>query len=416
MTAIQMAGNAPLGGVRVLEISALSGAVCGRVLADLGAEVLKLEPEGGEPFRRAPPVVRTANGAEGAAWLAYNFGKKSVTMDLDSADGQDNFSRLAARSDIVVTDWERLDIDRMNMLAEIACAANPALVWTEILPFGRGGPHERHAATDTTLQALGGHLLLNGDIDRPPVRISLPVGLVQGGAEAASAALMAYWHRLRTGEGQRVDVSVQECIVWTLLNSTMAWQILGLNEQRGGAVRKERANRFYTRLVWETRDGYIFFGPVGGGGGAARQKSYDALRAWMAEDGITDDILTRHDWNGDGQFFIPQEDYDAVTECIAAFVKTKTTDQLMRRAVHDRILLAPISSVNGVLTNPQFRARGLFLPLADPQRGVSVEVPARWVNMSLTPLAPPTPAPRPGADSTQVLGRLTQAQHERTVR
>lgn len=396
---------AALAGTRVLEISALGAAVSGRVLADLGAEVIKIEPEGGEPFRRALPLVPTRTGEESAAWLAFNHGKRSVTLDLGSDAGLESFAKLCESTDIVLTDWERLDLDTMDRLAAIAREANPALVWTEVLPFGRGDPYERYAATDTVLQALGGHLYLNGDVDRPPVRISLPVGVIQGGAEAASAALMAHWHALRTGEGQRVDVSVQACVVWTLLNSTMAWQILGLNEMRGGAIRKERANRFYTRLVWESRDGYIFFGPVGGGGGAARIKSYEALLAWMAEDGITDEILTRHDWNGDGQFFIPQEDYDAVTEVILRFIRTKTTQELMDRAVAQRILLAPISSVEGVFDNPQFRARGYFRPLHDEARGLDVELPAHWANLSATPLVAPRPAPLPGADTDAILTR-----------
>ena len=397
-----------LDGLRVLEISALAGAVAGRVLADLGAEVIKIEPEGGEPFRRSLPLVPTGMGEESAAWLAFNHGKKSVTLALETEAGREGFAALCVGTDIVVCDWERLALDQMDRLSALARKANPALIWTEILPFGRGRPYERYAATDTTLQALGGHLYLNGDVDRPPVRISVPVGSIQGGAEAASAALMAYYHCLTTGEGQRVDISVQECIVWTLLNSTMAWQILGLNEMRGGAIRKERANRFFTRLVWETRDGFIFFGPVGGGGGAAREKSYAALTHWMAEEGFTDDILSRHDWNGDGQFFIPQEDYDAVTQVIMAFIRTKTTDELMERAVRERILLAPISSVQGVFENPQFRARGLFRQLRDEDRGLSVELPSLWANLSATPLLPPRPAPKPGADTSTLLSRETE--------
>jgi len=387
-----------LAGLRVLELSALSGAVCGRVLADLGAEVIKLEPEGGEDFRRSLPRIPTRLGEESAAWLAFNFGKKSVTCDPDTDDGLKRFAALARSADIIVTDWERMNLDAMDRLAAIARQANPAVIWTEILPFGRGNPYERCAATDTTLQALGGHLYLNGDVDRPPVRIGLPVGLIQGGAEAASAALMAYWHRLKTGEGQRVDISVQACIVWTLLNSTMAWQILGLNEMRGGAIRKERANRFFTRVVWETRDGHIFFGPVGGGGGRAREKSYEALLGWMAEHGFTDEILTRHDWNGEGQFAIPQEEYDAVTGVIADFIKTRATRELIDRAVRERILLAPISTIDGVFQNAHFRARGLFVPLRDDRRGLDVELPASWVRMGATPLTIPSPAPVPGAN------------------
>ncbi|MEZ5727381.1 MAG: CoA transferase [Burkholderiaceae bacterium] len=383
-----------LAGLRVLEISHQAGAVCGRVLADLGAEVVKLEPPGGEPARSIVPRIPTAGGGETSAfWLAFNLNKTSTCVALDTDEGLAQFRAMAKEADIVVTDWERCPVAEMDRLAAAARAANPALIWVEILPFGRGGPYEGYPATDTVLQALGGHLYLNGDIDRPPVRISAPVGLVQGGAEAASAALMAYYHRLRTGEGQRVDVSIQACIVWTLLNSTMIAQILGFNESRGGAIRRERANRFYTRLVWETRDGFVYFGPVGGGGGAAREKSYANLLKWMREDGFDDAILTAHDWNGDGQFLIPQAEYDAVTAVIERFIATKATDELMARAVAERILLAPVSSIADVFANPHFRARGLYQPLDDAARDLAVEVPSRWARLSRTPLAAPRPAP-----------------------
>ena len=257
-------------------------------------------------------------------------------------------------------------------------------------------------ATDSTLQALGGHLYLNGEVDRPPVRVGLPVGLVQAGAEASNAALMAYYHALRTGEGQRLDVSVQEVITWTLLNTSMAWQILGLNELRGGAIRKERANRFFTRLVWPCQDGYVVFGPVGGGGGSARSKSYAALLKWMTEEGVTDDILTLHDWNGDGQFAIPQEDYDKVTAVIKAFIETKTTDELISRAVAERILMAPINSIQQIHENVQFRDRGLFRRFHDDRLGLDVELPANWVRMSESELARVGPVPAPGQDTDAV--------------
>jgi len=349
-------------------------------------------------------LVELEDGSEQSCfWLAFNVSKRSVCIDLSSDAGLGDFRSLVQDADIAVTDFQRLSLRESDRLQAIARDASPQIIWLDILPFGRGEPFEDYPATDTVLQALGGHLFLNGDVDRPPVRIGVPVALVQGGAEGASGALMAYYHRLRSGVGQRVDVSIQECIVWTLLNSTMIWQILGMNEVRGGAIRKERANRFYTRLVWPCRDGYIFFGPVGGGGGVARQKSYDALLKWMAEDGFTDEILTRHDWNGEGQFRIPQADYDAVTEVIARFIRTKTEDELMSRAVRDRILLAPVSSVKAVFDNPHFRSRHFYEPLEDPLRGTSLEYPFRWARLTETPLRQLTPAPLPGQDNERFL-------------
>ena len=391
------AGNGALAGVRVLELSAGAAAVTGRLLADLGAEVIKIEPPGGEAARTAEPLVTLPNGERiSPFWLAFNVNKRSLCLDLDTQAGREDWIRVARTADIVVTDYQRLSMAENDALAKLARAANPGLVWTEIWPFGRGGSYENYPAGDLVIQALGGHLCLNGDLDRPPVRIGLPVSALHGGSEAAGAALMAYYHRLRTGVGQRVDVSMQECITWTLLNTTMIWQLLGINEIRGGAVRKERANDFYTRLVWECADGYITIAPVGGGFGVVRERSYAALVAWMAEEGVTDELLTSRDWNGRDASSISQEDYDRVAVIIGDFIRTKTKKQLMDRAVGNQILLAPINGVKDVLDNAHLRERGLYASLRDDMRGTTLDYPATWANLRATPLVPLRPAPGPG--------------------
>ena len=402
-----------LEGVRVLELSHSAAAVSGRLLADLGADVIKIEPPGGEAARIAEPSAPLPNGERASLyWLAYNVSKRSICIDLETPQGLDDFAQLARSADIAVTDFHRLDLAKNDALATIARGANPSLIWTEIWPFGRGQPYENLPAGELVLQALGGHLCLNGDLDRPPVRIGLPVGIIQGGAEAANAALMAYYHRIRTGEGQRVDVSIQECITWTLLNSTMIWQLLELNEVRGGAVRKERANNFYTRLVWPCRDGYITIAPVGGGFGIVRERSYNALIKWMAEDGITDELLTSRDWNGKDARNISQQDYDHVAEIIGDFIRTKTKQQLMDRAVKNQILLAPISGVKDVYENPHLRGRSLYQPLRDAVRGTELDYPANWVELTGTPLRPMFRAPMIGEHTEQIIRELAGAKAE----
>jgi crotonobetainyl-CoA:carnitine CoA-transferase CaiB-like acyl-CoA transferase len=342
-------------------------------------------------------------------WLAFNVSKRSITLDLDSADGLHRFAALARSADIVITDFQRLTLKDADHLCAHARASNPALIWAEVWPFGRGAPFENHPAGELVLQALGGHLCLNGDIDRPPVRIGLPVGIMQGGAEAASAALMAYYHRLKSGRGQRVDVSIQECVTWTLLNSTMIWQLLEINEIRGGAVRMERANKFYTRLVWPCADGFITIAPVGGGFGVVRERSYAALVAWMAEEGITDELLTSRDWNGKDAFRISQADYDRVAEIIGAFIQRKTKRELMERAVKHQILLAEISGIKDIFENPHLRARTLYDTVADSARKTQLDYPAVWANLSKTPLRRPTPAPKPGEHNAEIWPALTNA-------
>jgi crotonobetainyl-CoA:carnitine CoA-transferase CaiB-like acyl-CoA transferase len=399
-----------LASVRVLELSHAAAAVTGRILADLGADVIKIEPSGGEPARWQAPAVRMPNGEQlNPFWLAFNVSKRSITLDLDTADGLTRFTTLARAADIVITDFQRLNLQEADQLYGRARASNPAIVWAEVWPFGRGAPFENHPAGELVLQALGGHLCLNGDIDRPPVRIGLPVGIMQGGAEAASAALMAYFHRLKSGCGQRVDISIQQCVTWTLLNSTMIWQLLEINEIRGGAVRMERTNKFYTRLVWPCADGYITIAPVGGGFGVVRERSYAALVAWMAEESVTDELLTSRDWNGKDASRISQEDYDRVAEIIGAFIQRKTKNELMERAVKHQILLAEISGIKDLFENPHLRARALYDAVSDSERKTELEYPAVWAKLSKTPLRKLTPPPKPGEHDAQIWPALTSA-------
>jgi crotonobetainyl-CoA:carnitine CoA-transferase CaiB-like acyl-CoA transferase len=401
-----MAGGA-LAGCRVLEFSYAAAAVTGRVLADLGAEVIKIEPVGGEAARYAQPVFAGPGGRrQSVAFLAHNLTKRSLTLDTGSAAGREILTRLAASADIAVIDWERAGTPaEADRLRDLCTAENTRLVWCEIWPYGRG-EHETTAATDFTLQAQGGHLYLNGEIDRPPVRVSAPVATMQAGVEAAAAALMAHYHALRTGEGQRVDVSVQECVVWTLLNTTMTWQCMGIDEVRGGSVKRERGNSFYTRLVWPCADGYIQFGPVGGGGGAAREASFTALVEWMREEGHDDGILLSRDWNGESRFTIPQGEYDAVTAVIGDFIRTKTMTELIDRGMKQRILLAPIYSIPQLLAAEQLVARGFFRRVDDPGRGASALHPGPFARLSDTPLAELRPAPEAGADTDSLLAEL----------
>jgi crotonobetainyl-CoA:carnitine CoA-transferase CaiB-like acyl-CoA transferase len=401
------APQAALAGCRVLELSRSAAAVAGRVLADLGAEVIKIEPIGGEEARRSEPAFHGPDGERHSlAFLAHNLNKRSVTLDIDTAAGRELLGRLAATSDIVVVDWERVGTpEEADRLHALCTAGNPRLVFCEIWPYGRG-THETTVATDLTLQAQGGHLYLNGDTDRAPVGIGAPVAVLQGGTEAASAALMAHYHALRTGTGQRVDVSVQSCVVWSLLNTTMTWQCLGIDEIRGGAVKKERGNAFFTRLVWPCRDGHIQFGPVGGGGGAVREASFSALVEWMREEGYFQDILLAHDWNGPERFTVPQQAYDEVTEAIGAFIRGRTLDELTERGMKRRILLAPIYSVPQLLTIEQLLARDFFVEVRDEKRGTTALHPGPFARLGGTPIVDFRSAPEAGADTEDVLTAL----------
>jgi crotonobetainyl-CoA:carnitine CoA-transferase CaiB-like acyl-CoA transferase len=231
---------------------------------------------------------------------------------------------------------------------------------------------------------MGGHLAVTGDADRPPLSIGVEVAYRHGGAEAASAAALAIYHRQRTGQGQHVDVSIQECIVWTLLNSTMTVQLLHRDDERGGAVRKERGRDLLTQVIWPCKDGQVHFVPVGGGGGSARYRSYVKFTDWMTEEGYGDPFLHARDWNGKDVNSIAQDEYDKLVALIGDFLRTKEIAELYDRAVRDRLLLAPIMRIPDLLKSPQLNQRGAY---DDVLYGETiVRLPGRFAIFSETPV------------------------------
>jgi crotonobetainyl-CoA:carnitine CoA-transferase CaiB-like acyl-CoA transferase len=315
---------------------------------------------------------------------AYNRGKDRRSIDLDDESSRGRLLELVMDSDVLVESGTPGALRRYGLDYDALSARRPDLVYVSISPFGQTGPYSEFLAADITLQAMGGHLAVTGDADRPPLSIGVEVAYRHGGAEAASAAALAIYHRQRTGQGQHVDVSIQECIVWTLLNSTMTVQLLHRDDERGGAVRKERGRDLLTQVIWPCKDGQVHFVPVGGGGGSARYRSYVKFTDWMTEEGYGDPFLHARDWNGKDVNSIAQDEYDKLVALIGDFLRTKEIAELYDRAVRDRLLLAPIMRIPDLLKSPQLNQRGTY---DDVLYGETiVRLPGRFAIFSETPI------------------------------
>ncbi len=391
-----------LSGLRVIDLTDTSGYICGHTLAQLGADVIKVERPGGDADRATAPASDTGVGF---AWWALNSGKRGVTLDLATVDGRSVLRRLLDTADVVIESGERsllasLGLDQAQLAAEF-----PRLIVTSISPYGATGPRAGSPATDLTVQALGGHMYVTGDEDRSPVRVGLPVSGLHAGVEAAAMTLVAVYERQTSGLGQYIDVSMQECLLWTMLNTTMTWELTGRIEGRGGAVRKERASTIMTRLIWDCADGLVHFVPVGGGGGRSRVKSWDRFASWMESEGFGAPILRARDWNGADQHSMTQEEYDAIAAAIKPFLMQHTVAELYDRAVVDGLLLAPVSTVREALASRQLVEREYFQRLDDDQLG-EVAMPGAFARLSVTPLSPLGPPPHAGQHNEAVLGEL----------
>ncbi|MEK7215930.1 MAG: CoA transferase, partial [Chloroflexota bacterium] len=209
---IPLPGPSLLAGFRVLDLTTEPGHLCGRVLGDMGADVIKLEPPGGDSARRHGPFYADVPGPERSLrWLAFNANKRSAVLDLNDPDDHAAFLALVAHADFVIESFAPGYLEGLGLSYGRLQQVNPRIIMTSITPFGQTGPYAGLAASDLTLQAMGGGVYVTGDPDRPPLQIPLPVAHYQACAEAAGATMLAHYHRQRSGAGQHVDVSMQEC-------------------------------------------------------------------------------------------------------------------------------------------------------------------------------------------------------------
>jgi crotonobetainyl-CoA:carnitine CoA-transferase CaiB-like acyl-CoA transferase len=388
---------------RVLDLTNELGELAGRMLADLGADVIKVEPPDGDPSRWRPPFYGDRPDPEASLpWWASNLNKRGITLALDQAQGQDLFRRLVATADFVLESFQPGYLTSLGLGYEALAEINPRLILTSITPFGQTGPYSGYPATDLTLQAIGGFLYVNGDADRPPVRISADLAYRHGGGQGAAGSLIAHHHRQRTGRGQHVDVSIQDYIPWTPLNVTFAAQIQHANTMRQAVGFRAHTAGVRFRFTWPCKDGRIAFRPLVTGGGKAQ---YEALVAWMTAEGFGEPILTARDWAGADNRTITQDEYNQIADVIERFLLTRTLDELYEKAVQLRFRLAPAATAKDIVESRQIQARGLLVPVEHPELGSTVLYPGPFARFSATPIETFRRAPRLGEHNQEVYGQ-----------
>jgi crotonobetainyl-CoA:carnitine CoA-transferase CaiB-like acyl-CoA transferase len=193
---------------RVLDLSNELGFLCGKILGDLGADVIKVEPPGGDPSRNIGPFYKDIPHPEKSLyWFAYNNNKRGITLNIETNDGRELFKRLIKTADIVVESFAPGYMDGLGLgYSVLSQMTDEKIIMTSITPFGQDGPYRNYKASDIGIMAMSGSMYLLGDPDRPPVRTSIPVSYMWTGAYAALGTLMAFFHRQMTGKGQLVDV------------------------------------------------------------------------------------------------------------------------------------------------------------------------------------------------------------------
>jgi benzylsuccinate CoA-transferase BbsE subunit len=345
---------------RALDLTDEKGLLCGKILADLGADVIQVEKPDGNPARRIPPYVEDIVDPERSLlWLAFSAGKRSITLNWDSEAGRDLFKRLATTADFIIESFPPGCLERTGLGYEELTKTNPRLMMASITPFGQTGPFKDYKAGDLVASAMGGMVCCTGEPDRAPVRISADLAYCQAGVHAAIGLLIALSHRATTGQGQRVDISMQAGTVRTLHTQLPYWEYSHHIVQRSG-IRRFRGG-VSTQEIWPCRDGFVswmFFG------GAIGTQQMRIMVEWMEEKGMAGSLVTEvQNWEALDLTKISPEKIKAWEKVIGDFFRAHTKGELYREALKKRIPLTPLNDMSEVVEDRQLAARGFWAGL-----------------------------------------------------
>lgn len=381
-----------LDGIRVVDLTTSSAEIAGKTLADLGAEVIKVEPPGGCGARTTPPFA-----ADGRSlfWEALGLGKYSVVCDIDTHRGQDEVRALAAGADVLLESFAPGHMAGRNLGPDDIAAVNPALIYVSVTPFGMGTPDEAAPMTDLTLSAAGGLLAMQGDHDRVPTPVGYPETSFLGAMQAAADAIMALCERDRSGLGQHLDSSIQAAVMWSLMSITsyaaLGQDFPGRGDDRAEVTHPEVVPGVRMPFIEPCADGFVGMTLVLGEQGNRGMKS---LMAWVIEEGALDEDLAEVDWERWlellGDETLSRDDANRALGQMLEFVKAKTQGEIQEHAVAGKMLVAPCYTSAHLAADPQLGARDFWVEV-----GGAVHA-GPFARLSATPVLFRHPAPELG--------------------
>ena len=387
---------------RVLDLTDDKGFLCGKILGDLGADVIKIERPGGDASRNLGPFYHDIPDPEKSLyWFAYNANKRGITLNIETTDGQEIFMQLVNTAHFIIESFPPGYMDRLGLGFSNLSAINSGIIMTSITPFGQSGPYRDYKSSDLVSLALGGHLYLNGDPDRPPTRCSHSQACLLAGARAAGGSLIAHYYREMTGAGQFVDVSIQASVTYAMLNAQPFWSHTHTNLRRVGPYRTG-ATLLKTKQLqtWPCKDGYVAFGLFGGPGQPAHTNR--SLSEWMDSEGMSDDFLRNMNWDEFDMAKVTVEEYDHIANLITKFFNTHTKNDLFEGAVKRRMMLSIVSTPRDVAKNIQLRAREFWQEVEHPELGASIKYPGHSTKASEVPLTIKRRAPLIGEHNNEI--------------
>jgi crotonobetainyl-CoA:carnitine CoA-transferase CaiB-like acyl-CoA transferase len=398
-----MAQARMLEGYRALDLTDEKGFLCGKILAELGVDVVKVEKPGGDLSRETGPFWHDEKDPEKSLyWFAYNGSKRGITLDIGTGEGKRLFLELVKKADFVIESFAPGALDALGLGYAALCRAKPDIILTSITPYGQKGPYSSYKATDLTVMGMTGELFMTGEPDRPPVNIRMPQACLHAGSDAAVGSMLAHHHRRMTGEGQHVDVSMQQSAAWFLAQTIPHWEIDGIVLGRVGTYRTSSRGTLQ-RQVWPCKDGFVFFFMIGGQQGA---KTCYRLVEWMEEKGMANDFLSSYKWEEFDMATATQELIDTISKPIAAFFLTRTKKEALEAAMSRNISICPLLGNRDLLSDANLAAGNFWMPIEHPELEASLPYPRRFARSSENNMDMRSRAPRIGEHNAEIYGEM----------
>ncbi len=405
---------------RVLDLTNERGLLAGKMFADLGADVIQVEPVGGSSARHIGPFIEDGPvGEQSLYWDAYACNKRGITCNLDSKEGQNLFRQLCLSADFLFESEAPGVMHARELSFDALHAINPRLIYTTITPFGSTGPKADYADSEIIVWAAGTAVYPHRDGDRPPLRISVPQAHLHAAADAAGGALVAHFARLGSGMGQHVDISAQQSVGQATLSAILGAAVGDRSYEKGaqGTIRKNIIDQSGSgsalkRSKWIVQDGYLelhlTMGPSAG-------RFTNALMVWLHDEGAIDTATAQLDWIRMPEYLasgaVTFDELDRIYERVATFLRTRTKKDLMEVAIGRKLLMAPISTTKDLAESPHLAAREFWRDV-ESSDGRRRRLPGPFARTTCDAFTFARAAPRLGEQNQEVYADLLNLTQE----
>jgi crotonobetainyl-CoA:carnitine CoA-transferase CaiB-like acyl-CoA transferase len=393
---------------RILDLTTEKAFMCGRALSDFGAEVIKIEPPGGDParFRGLFPNDKV-DPEKNLTWFAFNANKKSVTLDITSKAGKELFKKLVKTADAVIESYAPGYLDSLGLGYKDLNAVQAGIVLTSISGFGQEGPYKDYKDPDIVVRALGGMVYTAGYDDRPPLTVSYEHSHSTGAMNGAAGTMIALIQRAHTGKGQHVDAITQQALdIICSAEIEGPYALFGQIPTRHGRARASvtllDGSTFYNTLLWPCKDGYIALNLLLNPTAA---KNNHSMMEYLKKDGIDIGFLEGWDWEKKSWEHMTREQAEKLMDSLGKFFMNHTKDELLKLAVENRFQLGPCNNAEDVLKHPQLAARKFWKEIEHPGLG-KLKFPGGAVMTTQGYVGPRTRAPKIGEHNEEILKAL----------